>query len=186
MAGCLLRVALHEAIPLLRSYQLGKSTGATNIQMPVIHTKLSDFIQTTKFRKYPYSYSYVTIYRCGSSMSSRRFLLMCSTFTGFAVTMCPSLFASSISSSTVLNHCGCVAMGIPKTMRTISVEIARIAMFMKITSIFNYLQFARFSNKISTNRKRQPPEMDDCRCFLLLVVVLALNLHALDSFLCQL
>jgi hypothetical protein len=46
-------MALHEAIPLLRSYQLGKSTGATNIQMPVIHTKLSDFIQTTKFRKYP-------------------------------------------------------------------------------------------------------------------------------------
>ena len=48
MAGCLLRVALREAISLLRSYQLGKSTGATNIQMPVI----SDFIQTTKFRKY--------------------------------------------------------------------------------------------------------------------------------------
>ena len=59
-------------------------------------------------------------------------------------------------------------------------------MFIKITSIFNYLQFARFSNKISTNRKRQPPEMDDCRCFLLFVMVLALNLHALDSFLCQL
>ena len=52
MAGCLLRVALREAISLLRSYQLGKSTGATNIQMPVIHTKSSDFIQTTKFRKY--------------------------------------------------------------------------------------------------------------------------------------
>lgn len=53
LAGCLLRVALREAISLLRSYQLGKSTGATNIHMPVIHTKLSDFIQTTKFRKYP-------------------------------------------------------------------------------------------------------------------------------------
>ena len=53
LAGCLLRVALREAISLLRSYQLGKSTGATNIHMPVIHTKLSDFIQPTKFRKYP-------------------------------------------------------------------------------------------------------------------------------------
>ena len=53
LAGYLLRVALHKAISLLRSYQLGKSIGATNIHMPVIHTKLSDFIQTTKFRKYP-------------------------------------------------------------------------------------------------------------------------------------
>ena len=36
----------------LLHHQLGKSTGATNIHMPVIHTKLSDYIQTTKFRKY--------------------------------------------------------------------------------------------------------------------------------------
>ena len=53
LAGCLLQVTLHEAIPLLRSYQLGKSIGATNIHVPVILMKLSDFIQTTKFRKYP-------------------------------------------------------------------------------------------------------------------------------------
>jgi hypothetical protein len=41
-------------MPLVRSYQLGKSTGATNIQMPVILVKTDGFIQTTYFCKYPF------------------------------------------------------------------------------------------------------------------------------------
>ena len=74
LAGCLLRVALHKAISLLRSYQLGKSIGATNIHMPVIHTKLSDFIQTTKFRKYPTVALYFDSHITARSISCRHSL----------------------------------------------------------------------------------------------------------------
>lgn len=57
MAGCLLRVVLHEVIPLLRSYQLGKSIGTTNIHTPVMLVKTDGFIQTTYFCKYPFFHS---------------------------------------------------------------------------------------------------------------------------------
>nr|DAG67668.1 MAG TPA: hypothetical protein [Caudoviricetes sp.] len=47
---------MYEATLLVRSYQLGKSIGATNIQMPVVFVKTDGFIQTTYFCKYPWIY----------------------------------------------------------------------------------------------------------------------------------